>query len=46
MIRPTTLKGAKDILTQYAGDEYCIVYDTMDGAAPTYLSYLIQGEVV
>jgi len=25
MIRPTTLDGTKDILTQY-GKEYCIVY--------------------
>ena len=44
MIKPTTLKGAKDILSQYAGDEYYIIYDKLDGTIAYWLVEIIDTE--
>ena len=38
MIQPTTLEGAKDILRQYMGDEFCIVYTKIQGTTGYWLT--------
>ena len=37
MIKPTTFAGAKDILSQYVGNEYYIIYDTLEGKTGYWL---------
>ena len=44
MIHPTTLTGAKDVLSQYIGDEYYIIYDTLKGTAAYWLVEVMDVE--
>lgn len=44
MIRPTTLTGAKDILTQYMGDEYYIIYTVLEGTTGYWLVKIMDVE--
>lgn len=37
MIQPTTLKGTKDILVQYSGNEYCIIYEELESTLGYWL---------
>lgn len=44
MIHPTTLAGAKDVLFQYAGNEYYIIYDTLEGKTGYWLVEVMDTE--